>query len=106
MARQSKLTTIPADIHHQLLSILPNFQDLKATILTHRCFHNAYKARRKILLPDIAQNLLGCFFDEALLAREQEVAYGRAVSTDEFSTNIVSLSVDNDHVVKSLEMAC
>jgi hypothetical protein len=58
MARQNKLTTIPADIH-QLLSILPNFRELKIVIPTHRCFHDAFKVRKKILLRDVAKNLLG-----------------------------------------------
>ncbi|KAJ7362886.1 hypothetical protein DFH08DRAFT_841626 [Mycena albidolilacea] len=105
MARQSKLTTIPPDIYHQLLSIFPNFRELKIVILTYRCFHDAFKARRKILLRDVAQNLLGHSFDEAmLLAREQEAAYGRgAPPTEDFSTKIVSLIVTNHYVLRSLE---
>jgi hypothetical protein len=105
-AFQSKFTTIPADIHHHLLSILPNFYDLGAVILTHRCFHDIYKARRNTLLDDVARNLLGCLFDEAvLLARAQEAAYGLGdPSVKGFSTNTVLLIVNNDYILNSLEI--
>ncbi|KAJ7633857.1 hypothetical protein DFH06DRAFT_1303280 [Mycena polygramma] len=103
---QSKITTFPTDVRHHLLSILPNFYDLGAMILAHRCFHDVYKERRKILLEYVAQNLLGSLFDEAvLLARAQEAAYELGdASVKGFSTNTVFLLVNNDYIVKSLEV--
>ncbi|KAJ6505803.1 hypothetical protein C8R47DRAFT_1102467 [Mycena vitilis] len=104
--RQSKITTTPIDIRHHLLSILPDFYDLGAMILSHRCLHDVYKERRKILLEDVARNLLGSLFDEAaLLARGQEAAYELGdASVKGFSTNTVFLLVNNDYIVKSLEV--
>ncbi|KAJ7473966.1 hypothetical protein FB451DRAFT_283032 [Mycena latifolia] len=105
MANQSKLTTIPADVQHRLLSLLPDFYDLGALILTSRCFHDVYKSRRKLLLNEVAQNLLGCFLDEAtLLARAQEAAYELGdASVKGFSSDTVLLLVNNDYIVHSLE---
>ncbi|KAJ7851078.1 hypothetical protein B0H14DRAFT_2581690 [Mycena olivaceomarginata] len=92
MARQNKLTTIPADIH-QLLSILPNFRELKIVIPTHRCFHDAFKARKKDIAPRCCQKFAW-----------HEATYGRgAPPTEDFSTEIVSLLVTNEHVLRSLE---
>ncbi|KAF7338943.1 hypothetical protein MVEN_01970500 [Mycena venus] len=106
MSSPSTLTTIPADIHYHLLSILPDFYDLGAVIRTHRCFHDVYKTRRKTLLDDVAKNLLGCLFDEAvLLARAQEATYGLGdPSVKGFSSDTVILVVNNDYILKSLEM--
>ncbi|KAJ6568863.1 hypothetical protein B0H19DRAFT_1373300 [Mycena capillaripes] len=106
MTAQTKLTTIPADIQHHLLSILPDFYDLGALILTHRCFHDIYKARRASLLDDVARNLLGYLFDEGvLLARAQEAAYGLGdASVKGFSSNTVLLIVNNNYIANSLEI--
>ncbi|KAJ7691346.1 hypothetical protein B0H17DRAFT_1133866 [Mycena rosella] len=100
MANQSKLTSIPADVQHHLLSFLPDFYDLGALILTSRCFHDVYQSRRKILLDEVAQNLLGCLFDEAtLLARAQEAKYGLGdASVKGFSSDTVLLVVNNDYI--------
>ncbi|KAJ7362885.1 hypothetical protein DFH08DRAFT_951110 [Mycena albidolilacea] len=106
MVNQSKLITILSDIHYHLLSILPNFSDLGAAILTHRCFHDTYKTQRKTVLHDVARNMLGCLFDEALLlARAQEAAYGLGdPCSDDLTTNTVFLVVNNDYILRSLEV--
>ncbi|KAJ7744142.1 hypothetical protein B0H16DRAFT_994890 [Mycena metata] len=101
----ASITSIPMVIRHHLLSMLPNFLDLGAMILTHRSFHDAYKVRRNSLLNEVARNLLGCMFHEALLlARAQEVAYQLGDGSVAFSTNRVFLLVNNDYIVNSLEM--
>ncbi|KAJ7152479.1 hypothetical protein C8R46DRAFT_1197664 [Mycena filopes] len=101
----ANLISIPTNIRHRLLSILPDFIDLGAMILTHRAFHATYEARRNSLLNDVARNLLGCLFGDALLlARAQELTYQLGDGdVARFSTNRVLLLVNNDYVVKSLE---
>ncbi|KAJ7745990.1 hypothetical protein B0H16DRAFT_1692821 [Mycena metata] len=108
MPAHPTLTTVPTDIQHLLLSILPDFDDLGAMVLTHRAFHEIYKARQNSLLHDVARNLLGCLFDEALLlARQQDAkfpALGGGEAVDEsLSTNIIGWIMNNDYVVAALE---
>ncbi|KAJ7115330.1 hypothetical protein C8R44DRAFT_880638 [Mycena epipterygia] len=105
MTNQSKLVSIPADIQHHLLSLLPDFYDLGALILTSRCFHDIYKSHRRLLLDEVAKNFLGCIFDEAmLLARAQEAKYGLGdPSVKGLSSNTIFLIVNNDYIVRSLE---
>ncbi|KAF8185214.1 hypothetical protein K438DRAFT_1973932 [Mycena galopus ATCC 62051] len=104
----ASLTTIPADIHFHLLSILPNFSDLGALILAHRRFHEVYKAGRKTLFQDVARNVLGCFSDEALLpARELEAGSGARYklpddpSTADISTKTALWIMNTNRVLKS-----
>ncbi|KAJ7745982.1 hypothetical protein B0H16DRAFT_1462575 [Mycena metata] len=110
MAAHPTLTSIPTDIQHLLLTMLPDFDDLGAMILTHRAFHEIYKARQNSLLHDVARNFLGCLFDEALLlARRQEAKYtalggGEAVA-EGLSTNIITFIINNDYVVDALEQS-
>ncbi|KAJ7079499.1 hypothetical protein C8R43DRAFT_1115632 [Mycena crocata] len=105
MNRQNKLNTIPADIQHHLLSLLPDFIDLGAVILAARSFHDIYKAHRASLIDQVAKNLVGSLFAEAtLLARRQEEVYNLGdESVKGFSSNTVILVVNNDYVVRSLE---
>ncbi|KAF8185277.1 hypothetical protein K438DRAFT_1937031 [Mycena galopus ATCC 62051] len=100
-----RLIAMPADIHYHLLNMLPDFADLGAIILTHRCFHDVYKTGQKTLLNDVAQNFLGCLFDQALLlARAQKAAYGLGdLFTKSLSTNTVVLLGNNDYILQSLE---
>ncbi|KAJ7115326.1 hypothetical protein C8R44DRAFT_223050 [Mycena epipterygia] len=105
IANPSKLTSIPADIQHQLLGLLPDFCPLGALIRTCRCFHDVYKSRPNLLLDNVAKNFLGCMFDEAmLLARAQETKYSLGDSSVKgLSSNTVLLVVNNDSVVRELE---
>ncbi|KAJ7447579.1 hypothetical protein B0H11DRAFT_365848 [Mycena galericulata] len=105
MAIQSRLITVPTDVQYHLLSILPHFYDLGALILTARCFHDIYKAKRRLLLDEVGKNFLGSLFDEALLlARAQEAAYGLGdASVEGFSTNTIFLVINNDYIATSLE---
>ncbi|KAJ7159728.1 hypothetical protein C8R46DRAFT_1354360 [Mycena filopes] len=106
------LTDIPTDIQHLLLGILPNFGDLGAMILTHRVFHDIYQERKAALLQDVARNFLGPLLDESiLLVRAQEAKStrkgGKAVAAvpEGFSSTAVLLLMNNDCVVKALEVA-
>ncbi|KAK7007885.1 hypothetical protein R3P38DRAFT_2792020 [Favolaschia claudopus] len=110
MPVQSKLLSIPADIHYLLLSILPDFRDLAALILTHRCIYGVFKAGEKTLLEAVARNFLGAFYDEAvILAYEQGLSrYRRTTnkSTAEgikLTSRIVQSIERNSNVLKSLE---
>ncbi|KAF8185280.1 hypothetical protein K438DRAFT_1973992 [Mycena galopus ATCC 62051] len=91
-----RLTHIPADIHFHLLGMLADFHDLAATILTHRCFHDAYNAGRKTLLHDVARNFLGCHFHEALSLARVQAGVPLVLSTRDLSPSTVALIVNND----------
>ncbi|KAJ6605375.1 hypothetical protein DFH09DRAFT_1269647 [Mycena vulgaris] len=105
MGNHRKLTTIPSDIQHYLLSLLPDFYDLGALVLTSRCFHDIYKSRRTFFLDEVARNLLGALFTDAiLLARAQEATCHLGDrSAKGFSSDTVLLVINNNYIVRVLE---
>ncbi|KAK7065053.1 hypothetical protein R3P38DRAFT_3250517 [Favolaschia claudopus] len=105
MARQSKLIALPAAAQHLILSLVPDFYDLGALILTHRSFYDIFYENKQPLLATVARNLLGSLFDEAiLLARAQERCYGLGdPKKNGFSSNRILLLVNNDYILRSLE---
>ncbi|KAK7065072.1 hypothetical protein R3P38DRAFT_2827766 [Favolaschia claudopus] len=105
MPVQSKLLSIPADIHYLLLSILPDFRDLAALILTHRCFYGVFKTGEKTLLEAVARNFLGAFYDEAVaLAYEKRPSHRRRKRRSTPLTSKIARSIKrSNHVLESLE---
>ncbi|KAK7065063.1 hypothetical protein R3P38DRAFT_2827738, partial [Favolaschia claudopus] len=111
MPVQSKLVATPADILHILLSTLPDFTDLGALILTHRCFYEVFTASKHSLLNAVGRNMLGAYFNEAVsLAIEQNTSDGTAKRTIEsnktqqiqVSSAIISQLMDNERVLSTL----
>ncbi|KAK7065062.1 hypothetical protein R3P38DRAFT_2827732 [Favolaschia claudopus] len=113
MVVQSKLTATPADILYILLGILPDFTDLGALILTHRCFYEVFAAGKHTLLNAVGRNFLGCCFNEAVsLAIEQPAPKSKSSQgTIEPGTSpkicvrssIVSQLIENERVLRTLE---
>ncbi|KAJ6552832.1 hypothetical protein B0H19DRAFT_1155050 [Mycena capillaripes] len=101
----ASLSTIPQDVHYQLLNSLPDFKDLSAAVLSARPLHNAFQTNRKRVLSAVGRNFLGTVFTDALLlARCQEKHDGSAaLKVKGLSSSTVRLLVNNAETVGELQ---